>query len=153
MPTAGQRILAQDFTAAVTASDTTTQTNITGTSGSPNAGSPTVTVTVTAPTSGKIAFTIGGRFRDAGASATMVLDWTLREGTGSGSIVLNTGDSNRRIEMTAETDARTQNWTRTYIATGLTPGQVYFAQLYHWATPSGSADVIARYLATVPLPG
>lgn len=153
MPTAGQRILAADFTDSASSEDSTAQSNITATSGALSAGSPTVSVTFTAPTSGKALVSIGMRCRDDGAASSIVLDWELREDDVAGDVILATGSVDRRMEISIDSaSSRTFNWTRDYLATGLTPGQVYYIRLMFYATPTGSADIIHRRLHVVPIP-
>lgn len=151
MPFAGQRILAQDFTPAQFASDGTDHLNITTTL---TTGSPVVSVTFTAPTSGKVMIIVGARVRDDGNQSTPIIDWELREDDAAGAVVLSTGNEARRMEILTDNSTRTQNDTKSYIATGLTPGQVYYAQMYHAVGAGGgtTADVLFRQLAAVPLP-
>lgn len=148
MPTAGQRVLALDFTAAAHDEDSTEQTNI---GSSYVDGSPLVAVTFTAPSSGKVDIRLGLRARDNGAVSSIVLDFELREDDATGSLILDVGANTRRLELNAENDNRTQALSKGFLVTGLTAGQAYYAQTQHFASPAGSADLIYRSITAIPI--
>jgi hypothetical protein len=150
MPTAGQRVLAADFRSAVADSDDTTINNIS--SSTPTPGSPVVSVTFTAPTSGKALITVGGRMQDNGASSTMVFDYTVQEDDSGGSEILGTGSWDRRVELRGANSTATVNDSKSHVVTGLTAGQVYYVELQYYVTGGSTADVINRQLSVVPLP-
>ena len=151
MPAAGQRVLAADFTAAVTDSDATDHLNV---AEGVVAGSPEVGVTFTAPTSGKAQVIIGARVRDDGAASTPVIDWQLFEDDTGGTEILGTGSEERRMEIPIGSSTRTFNGTKTILVTGLTAGQVYYARLMHGQGAGGgaTADVLHRQITVIPLP-
>lgn len=152
MPTAGQRILATDFTAAVTASEGTDHLNITTTL---TAGSPACDLTFVAPTSGKALVIIGARIRDDGNQSTPIIDSQLYLGTSAGgTLVYDTGNENRRIEIITDNSTRTQNHTKSWLATGLTPGSTYYVRIMHAVGAGGgtTADILNRTITVVPLP-
>lgn len=149
MPAAGQRVLALDFTAAAHDEDSTEQSNI---GASYVDGSPTVSITFTAPTSGKVLIILGVRARDNGATSSVVLDFELREDDSGGSLILDVGANTRRLELNTENDTRTQALSKHFLVEGLTAGQVYYAQTQHFATPGGSADLIYRAITAIPQP-
>lgn len=149
MPTAGQRVLAADFTAAAYDEDSTEQTNITD---SYSIGSPELGITFTAPTSGKVLIILGLRARDNGATSSVVLDFDLFEDDSGGSQILAVAGSTRRLEQNFENDSRTQAVSKSYLVDGLTAGQIYYARTQHYATPGGSADLIYRTITALPQP-
>ncbi len=150
MPTAGLRVKALDFTAAQTDSDSTTHSNV-GTTAT--AGSPEVGVTFTAPTSGKALISLGLRGQDDAAANSVFLDIEIYEDDTGGSKIVSTGTWERRLELAGDTSTTmTQNITKTFIETGLTAGQVYYARVMHHAAVAGSADVIMRRIDVTPLP-
>jgi hypothetical protein len=149
VPTAGQRVLAADFTATAYDESSTEQTNI----GSSYAtGSPEVGITFTAPTSGKVLVVLAMRSRDNGASSTVVLDFRLYEDDSGGSLILDEGATTRRMEVDHDNDSRTAALSKSYLVQGLTGGQAYYAQCRHFASPSGSADLIYRAITALPQP-
>lgn len=150
MPTAGQRVLAADFTQSVVSTDSTTQWNV-GTTAA--VGSPEVAVTFTAPTSGKVLVNIASEMQDNVSDNAVYLDWRLYEDDGNGAIILNLGSSERYMKTIGHTSSiRSQAVGRSILVPGLTAGQVYFLRLYHSATGGTSADVLMRQVSVVPLP-
>lgn len=149
MPTAGQRVLALDFTAAVTAIDNVnSQLNLTGT---PAIGSPELGVTFTAPSSGKALVTLTAAANDSSGAFASILDVRIYEDDAAGAIVvdLNTG---RRLQIMGASTTQVDWLTRTDLIEGLTPGQVYYARTYVYATGGTTCDVYTRQISVVPLP-
>jgi len=125
MPTAGQRILAADFITPVTATDSTVLLNVSGT---PGTGSPEVGVTFTAPTSGMVMVTVGGSIVESGGGpAGGIIDYRIFEDNSSGAVVVGHGSLTRRAVLQGTTQSTEAS--RTSLITGLTPGQVYYAQM------------------------
>lgn len=149
MPNAGERVKALDFTAAQTDSDATTLSNISTTAA---AGSPEVSVTFTAPTSGKVQVSLSLRGQDDGAANATYLDLEVYETDVNGTQIITTGSVDRRLELRGNTSSTPQNASKTFILTGLTAGQVYFARTMHYASAGSTADVLNRRIDVVPLP-
>lgn len=152
MPQAGQRIKALDFTAAVKAEDSTLQTNISTTLGS---GSPEVSVTFVAPTSGKAQIIVSASTSDDVSNDNpAVIDWQLYLGTNSsGTLILGTGSLQRRLVLMPGTIAsQSQELSHSYVATGLTAGSTYFVRIQQQAWAGTSLDVHTRALTVIPLP-
>jgi hypothetical protein len=149
MPTAGSRVKALDFGTPGTASDATAHNNVTTT---PVAGSPTVSVTFLAPTSGMAMIVIGMRCQDDAGSNTVYLDYEVRNNNVSGSVVFATGAVERRLDLPGSGAVTFQpNASKVSIVTGLTPGNTYFVRTMHSAAVTGSADVLMRRLDVIPL--
>lgn len=152
MPLAGQRIKALDFQPMVESSSTATLSNISTT---PSVGTPEVGVVFTAPTSGKALITIGASFADdSGANNCGVLDTKLFLGTNSsGTLILGTGDLRRRLILQpGDVANQSQEASRTFPVTGLTPGASYYVQLLHSAWAGATLDLFARQVIAQPLP-
>lgn len=149
MPTAGQRVKALDFTAAVTASNGTAHNNV-GTTLA--LGSPGVSVTFTAPTSGMAQVVVSMRCQDDTGSNTAYLDYEVRLNNGAGAIIFGTGSVDRRLDIGCTGAVTFQpNVSKVSLITGLTAGSTYFAQVLHAAAVAGSADVLNRQITVIPL--
>jgi hypothetical protein len=148
MPVAGQRLKALDFPVAAESSDATAQSSI-GTSNT--VGSPSVSTTFIAPTSGRVQICLG-MMCDGSAVNTVFLDWELRLNNVSGSIVSTIGLYERRLAIGVAASFGTQpNGSKSCIVSGLTPGQLYFIRTLHAAVSGGTASVYMRRLDVVPL--
>lgn len=142
MPTAGQRILAADFVTPVTATDSTILANISSTLA---VGSPEVGVTFTAPTSGMVIVTVGGSIVESGGTtAAGIIDYRITEDDSAGAEVVATGSNARRCVLQANTQSGEAS--RSSLVTGLTAGQVYYAQI---RTASYSTPAIDVYNRTI----
>jgi hypothetical protein len=135
----------------VSAFDNTTHTNISTTYA---AGSPTVSVTFIAPTTGKAAITLGVVASDNGGVVnTVFLDREVRLTNSGGTIISATGLAEHRLEVGCTGSGNMESAvSRTAILSGLTPGSTYFVSLVHRAAVASSADVYSRRLDVVPLP-
>lgn len=148
MVAAGQKIRALDFTETVQASDTTAHLNISTT---PSLGSPEVGVTFTAPTSGKVLVTISGSVGESGGTVVAgVLDYRVYENNSSGAIVFALGSLIRRVIITSPASNQAQELSRTSLLTGLTPGGVYYAQVWH-ASYGAAVDLYVRAITVAPV--
>jgi len=148
MPVAGQRVRALDFQASVSATDSTSQSTTTTAA----AGSPSVSVTFVAPTSGRALITVGGAAQDASVTNTGVIDTELRLTNVSGAIILATGAYDRRVEVALTASANSVgDASKTYTATGLTPGTTYFLRTMHYAATGTTCSILNRRLDVVPL--
>lgn len=149
MPTAGQRVKALDFTAAVTATNATSHNNV-GTTLA--LGSPTVSVTFTAPTSGAALVILGMRAQDDTGSNTAYLDYEVRLTNNAGAVIFATGAVERRLDVGCTGNVTFQpNVSKVSLISGLSPGSTYYVQTLHAAAVTGSADVLMRSLTVVPL--
>ncbi|MDF5758625.1 hypothetical protein [Spongiactinospora sp. TRM90649] len=145
----GAIIDADDFPAAAGASDTTAINNITDTSFV--AGSPQVSVTFRAPTSGAILLSVGLSARDNGGTNAIHLAPELRENDVSGAVNLAANVVTRGIGLPGEASNFAYR-SRTTIRTGLTPGQVYFARCMHKVSSGTTADLQLRQITVCPAP-
>jgi hypothetical protein len=135
--------------------DDGTQANISNTSYDP--GSPEVGVFFVAPASGRVRLTVGGGFRDNGASnqERTFLSPQLFEVTPAGRIeVLAPSVTFRGYSGLAE-NREYQYGCRVSLIEGLTAGRLYYIRLMHLTdggTDPDSADITARDLIVVPVP-
>ncbi len=120
------------------------------------AGTPEIGVFFVGPPSGTVRLTIGGGFRDNGASATdrVFLSPQLFLDGSSGSEVLAPSVTLRGYgSVDADTDF--QYGSRVSLITGLTPGAMYYVRTMH-ATSAGTdpdtADIAARDIIVIPMP-
>lgn len=136
------------------AADDTVIANIANTSYEP--GSPEVGVYFTAPPSGTVRLTIGGGFRDNGASAVdrVFLAPQVFLEDSDGTVVLAASVTQRGYLSVAQ-DTAFQYGSRVSLVTGLLPGRRYYIRCMH-LTSSGadpdSADIAARDLIVIPMP-
>lgn len=143
---AGAKIQAADFPASVTATDSTSLTSISSTSYS--AGSPVVSVTFVAPTSGRVLLTVGLGARNSGSSDRVHLAPEVRVGSSGGSVFLAADVAMRGVGSSAGGSAYHYR-ARTTLLDGLTPGQTYYARTMHKVS-SGNGDINARDITVVP---
>jgi hypothetical protein len=148
MPVAGQRVKALDFSASASATDSTTQSTTT----TPAAGTPSVNVTFVAPTSGKALIIVSGAAQDVTVTNTAVVDTELRLTNVGGTIIFATGAFDRRLQLTLTASGNSLgSGSRTWTATGLTPGATYFLRTMHYAATGTTCNIINRRLDVVPL--
>ncbi|MGP3917693.1 hypothetical protein [Nonomuraea sp. 10N515B] len=145
----GAVISAQDFPPAVWASDTTANSDISSTSYI--AGTPTVSVTFTAPTSGAVLLSVGVAASDNGGTNRVHLSPEVRENNVSGAVVLAADVTNRGVGTPGEASANTHR-SRTTLLTGLTPGGTYFARTMHKVSGGTTADIAVREITVIPTP-
>ncbi|MGH3369308.1 MAG: hypothetical protein ACRDPR_04850 [Nocardioidaceae bacterium] len=130
MPLAGQLIRAADFAGFATANDTTDVAEFDSTSYT--LGTPTVGVAFTAPTSGNVLLTWGGRLNlNSSTAQRILLSAEVRTGStvGSGSVIAASNDD-WAIEIGQSTNDRLQA-SRVRPVTGLTAGTTYNVSLWH----------------------
>ncbi|MGI5155833.1 hypothetical protein [Microbispora sp. CA-102843] len=149
---AGQPILAADYPPPVWAQDTTAITNPAVTSYI--AGTPQVSVTFAAPTSGRVLLVVGGGAGNSAASDRIALAPEVRLTNVSGQIVLSASVTSRGWS----TDNCSSGYvygSRESVLEGLTPGQTYFARVMYAVFNDGkpqTADISCREIIVVPLP-
>lgn len=119
-------------------------------------GNPEVGVYFVAPTSGRVRLTIGGGFRDNGASAqdrVFLAPQLFRDGP-AGEEVLAPSVTLRGYGST-EADTEFQYGSRVSLIGGLTPGALYYLRTQHLTsagTDPDTADIAARDVIVVPVP-
>lgn len=133
--------------------DDTILTNLTNTSYA--AGSPEIGVFFVAPPSGKIRLTIGGGFRDNGASLDRIfLSPQLFQDSADGTEVLAPSVTLRGY-LSLSNNTEFQYGCRVSLIENLTPGQLYYLRTMHLATPGtdpDTADIASRDIIVIPLP-
>ena len=119
------------------------------------AGTPEVGVYFVGPPSGRVRLTIGGGFRDNGASLDRIfLAPQLFRDNAAGTEVLAPSVTLRGY-LSLSNNTAFQYGCRVSLIEGLTPGQLYYLRTMHLATPGtdpDSADIAARDLIVIPLP-
>ena len=136
------------------ANDDTVIANITDTAYT--TGSPEVGVFFVAPASGTVRLTVGGGFRDNGASALdrVFLSPQLFLGSSAGTEVLAPSVTARGYGSAAE-NTDFQYGSRVSLITGLTAGELYYIRVQHLTsagTDPDTADIAARDLIVIPMP-
>lgn len=150
MPTAGQRLKAQDFTASQFDSDETLQTNISETL---HAGTPEVSVVVTAPTSGKVLIGLGLSAQDDSNFGGARLDIEIYEGTDdTGTQIYAGGTIAYFVQTKGQQSTVDLTVSKMSIYEGLTPGENYFIRTLQRGLSTTTADITARSLMAIPLP-
>lgn len=134
--------------------DDTVLANLTNTSY--EVGSPEVGVFFVAPPSGRVRLTIGGGFRDNGASAVdrVFLSPQLFRDSSAGSEVLAPSVTLRGY-LSVAADTEFQYGCRVSLIEGMTPGQLYYLRTMHLTsggTDPDTADIAARDIIVIPLP-
>lgn len=145
----GAPISATDRPASVWASDTTANQNISSTTFI--AGSPSVEVTFTAPTSGVVLLSVGVAGCDNGGTNRVHLAPEVRVGTVAGSVVLAADVTGRGVGIPGEASANVHR-SRTTILTGLTAGATYYGRTMHKVSGGSSADIAVREITVTPVP-
>jgi len=151
---AGRPVRAVDWPPAVWAQDITQINNLSGSSY--QAGTPPVSVTFTAPTSGRVLLIVGGGLGNSAGADRIFLSPEVREGTdSSGAVVLAPSVTNRGFGSD-KCSSRFHYGSRESVLEGLTPGQTYFARVMYAVVDdtsgSATADIAARDIGVVPLP-
>lgn len=147
MPTVGSPVQAADFTAAAANWESTAQGSVGTTFGS---GSPEVSTTFTAPTSGKALVAMSAEIETSGSNVGI---WVLQvyETDTGGSLIID-GETNGRYGLVIMSDSGlVQIVSRIIILEGLTPGQLYFCRGRQRAS-GGTVTLWQRGVAVVPLP-
>jgi hypothetical protein len=145
----GAPISAEDFPASAYAADTTSIADISSTTFI--AGSPQVSTTFIAPTSGAVLVSVGLSARDNGGSNAVHLAPEIRETNVSGSVVLSANVVTHGVGCPGEPTTFIYR-SRTTLVTGLTPGQLYFARTMHKVSSGSSADLQVRDITICPTP-
>lgn len=149
---AGAPMKALDWPPAVWSQDTTQINNPTNTSYI--TGSPEVSVTFIAPTSGRVLLVVGGGLGNSAGSDRIALSPEVRETNSSGTLILSATVTERGYS--AENQSVGFHYgSRESVLDGLSPGQVYYAAVKYivFADPGAqTGDIAAREIIVVPIP-
>jgi hypothetical protein len=148
----GSPISAGDRPSAVWGSDATAINPVPNTTYA--AGSPEVSATFTAPTSGAVLVSVGlGGSGLAGGQRVLVTP-EVRETDVSGAVVLAANTTTEVLRGCAVPGQATANAhrSRTTLLTGLTAGAPYFVRTMHRATGAGTANIAVREVVVTPTP-
>lgn len=118
-------------------------------------GSPVVSCTFTAPTSGRVRVVVGGGFRDNGASLDRVFLSPQIVKQGSSEITALAASVTQYGYGSSDTNALPQYGSRAGIYSGLTPGYTYVARAYYLIDPGtdpDTADISSRDITIIPVP-
>lgn len=147
----GSTIQVADFPPTVQDMDDTIIANITTTAFIN--GSPEVSVTFTAPTSGRVLIINGGGLRNNSGADQVFIDNEVRETNGSGSVIKAPSVTGEGTVSCADESLGFEYKSRAYVQEGLTPGSVYFARVqYRVAAGTSTADITARTIIVQPIP-
>lgn len=124
-------------------------------SGAKAYGPPEVGIQFIAPTSGRVLIVVGGVARDNAGNNRVFLGPEVYRGTDAGGTSVDTGSFQEVVTSPAAT--QTLYASRANLLTGLSPGEVHYARVYHYTTAhtgttAASSDVFAREIIAVPLP-
>ncbi|MEU8055721.1 hypothetical protein [Microbispora bryophytorum] len=135
--TAGTTLNALDCPPAVSASDATQINN--PTNRSYIAGTPTVSVTFIAPTSGRVWIIVGGGVGNGSGSNRIFLAPEVRLNNSSGSVIVAPSAPAHGWGAFKGANAFYYGSRRTML-TGLTPGQTYYARVMYECINDGGTD-------------
>ncbi|GAA4924607.1 hypothetical protein GCM10023334_029420 [Nonomuraea thailandensis] len=145
----GAPVSASDRPASAWASDTTANTDIGSTSFI--AGTPQVSLTFVAPTSGAVLLSVGVAGADNGGTNRIHLAPEVRVGSVAGAVVLAADVTSRGVGLPGESSANVHR-SRTTLLTGLTAGTTYFARTMHKVSGGLTADIAVREITVIPTP-
>ncbi len=147
----GAKVKDDDFPPTVWANDNTDFNNVTATTF--QNGTPEVSVTFIAPTSGRVLVINGGGCRNNTGADQIFIDSEIRVTNSAGAVVVASSVTGEGTLSCADESLAHEYKSRAYVVTGLTPGQQYFGRLqYRSSTGAGTADVSARSLIVQPIP-
>lgn len=149
----GRPIKALDYPPAVWAQDATAILNPVNATYS--AGSPEVSVTFIAPTSGRVLLIVGGGLGNSAGADRIFLSPEVRLTNSAGAVVLTPSVTNRGFG--SDNCASGYHYgSRESVLEGLTPGQLYYARVMHVVATgdagTSAADIACRDIGVVPLP-
>lgn len=155
---AGAPMSELDAPPAVSGYENTAQLNVSNTTFA--AGSPDLSVTFTAPTSGRVLVIVGGGLRDNGGTNRIFLAPEIREDDSSGAIVQSPDISVNSWSNAPVNTSNYQYGSRAIIApfnttsfdTALEPGRTYFARVTQAVDGGTTADIFNREITIVPVP-
>lgn len=143
----GASVKATDFPAASYASDSTANLNISSTVYI--SGTPLVSLTFVAPTSGRVLLTVGGGMQDNGGTNRVHIAPVVREDNAGGAAVVSADVATRGVGS-AGSNAGYQYRSRTTLLTGLEPGRTYYAHTAHKVSGGLTADITTREILVTP---
>lgn len=150
---AGREVLALDYPPAVWAQSATAITN--PSNSSYINGTPEVSVTFVAPTSGRVLLIVGGGLGQGAGGDRIFLSAEVRLTNAAGALVLSTGVTSRGFGSDSAA-AAFHYGSRESVLEGLTPGAVHYAVVkYVVATADAGAstqDIACREIIVAPLP-
>ncbi len=150
---AGQQVKALDYPPAVWAQDATAINN--PSNSSYTAGSPEVSVTFIAPTSGRVLLIVGGGLGNGAGGDRIFLSPEVRITNAAGAVVLSPTVTTRGFGSDIAASAFHYG-SRESILEGLVPGQLYYAVVkYAVATSDAGAstqDIACREIIVAPAP-
>lgn len=148
---AGTRVKAVDFPRAQQVFITSNITNITTTTYIP--GSPEVGVRFQAPSSGRVAVTVGGGTGNNGANADRILlTYEVFVGDPADGVRHQAGEAKRGLSNPGTGADTAQYHGHTTMVDGLTPGEFYYARtIYRTDSGAGTADISHRHIFVFPI--
>ena len=150
-PLAGDTIDAEWWPPSVEADDGTTISNITSTAYI--TGSPVVSVTFTAPNSGRVGVCIGGGMVEQSAGSRVWISYELYLGTSSAGTLIHAGVDVRGVNSNGDTTASgDQTHGNMSMEENLTPGSTYYAQVVYKVSGGTLNDITRRRIIVIPLP-
>lgn len=150
-PLAGAQISARQWPESVQNDDGTTISNITSTTFI--TGSPVVSVTFTAPHSGRVGVCIAAGLREDSAGNRVWVTYELYLGTSSSGTLVHAGVEPRGVNSTGDATASgEQTHGNMSMEENLTPGATYYAQVVYRVSGGTTNDVTRRRIIVIPLP-
>lgn len=150
-PLSGEQISAGYWPESVQDDDGTTISNITSTTFI--TGSPVVSVTFTAPKTGRVGVCIGGGLVEQAAGSRVWITYELYLGTSSSGTLIHAGVEPRGVNTSGDTTASgDQTLGNMSMEENLTPGATYYAQVVHRTSGGATNDITRRRIIVIPLP-
>lgn len=150
---AGRPVRALDYPPAKFAQDTTAINNPTNTAYA--TGTPEVSVTFIAPTSGRVLIVVGGGLGNSAAADRIFLAPEVRLTSAAGALVLSPSVTNRGFGSDS-CSGGFHYGSRESVLEGLTPGTLYYAVVKYAVVTSDAGtstqDITARDITVAPLP-
>lgn len=148
---AGDEISKDWWPPAVMAEDGTDIDNITNTSYDP--GTPVVSVTFTAPASGRVAVAIQGGIDQDSAEDRATISHEIYLGTSSAGTLIQSGRSSYGVGSPGGNASDELVQGNMSMTVGLTPGSTYYAQVVHQTEGvTNTNDITFRRIIVFPLP-
>lgn len=150
-PHAGDEIGSEWWPESVQSDDGTTISNIT--SVTYITGTPVVSVTFVAPTSGRVGVCIGGGFVEQAAGNRVWISYELYLGTSSAGTLIHAGVDVRGATTSGDATASgDQVHGNMSMEEGLTAGSTYYAQVVYKVSGGTTNDITRRRIIVIPLP-
>ncbi len=146
----GQLISYAEMPETVTSTDETDISNISSTSFI--AGSPEVSVTFVAPSSGKVLVINSAGLRNNSGADQLFVDSEIRVTNSAGVQLRAPNVAGDGTLSCADESINYEYKSRGYVYTGLTGGSVYFARLLYRASASNTGDITSRAIIVQPIP-